>query len=145
MILNERIQSWGLPEYYKDKNIKYSFNRSGDFCLVDVENKKRFEMKITSIENSSRMFPQKENKLNLIYIHVVDPQDRQKGIASFYLKKLVDYCKELKITTISLSVGNMPDENNPYVEVLVGNHLKKDDLKNFYKKYLGTEIQLEML
>lgn len=60
MILNERIQSWGLPEYYKDKNIKYPFNRSGDFCLVDVENKKRFEMKITSIENSSRMFPQKK-------------------------------------------------------------------------------------
>lgn len=144
MILNERIQSWGVPEYYKDKNIKYSFNRPGDFCLVDVENKKRFEMKIISIENSNRIFPQKEDELNLIYIHVVDPQDRKKGIASYYLKKLVDYCKELNITTISLSVGNMPDENNPYVDVLVGNHLKKDDLKNFYKKHLGIEMKLEM-
>lgn len=131
MILNERIQSWGLPEYYKDKNIKYSFNRLGDFYLVDEENKKRFEMRFQSIENPSGMFPQKEDELSLFYIHVFDPQDRKKGIASFYLKKLEDYCKELNITTISLSVGNMPNEKNRYVDVQVGNHLEKDDLKKF--------------
>lgn len=144
MELNERIQAWGLPEYYKDKKIRYDFNCPGDFYLVDEENKRRFEMRFRSIENPSRLFPQKTDELSLNYIHVVDPQDRKKGIASFYLKKLVDYCKELNITTISLSVGNMPDENNEHVEVLVGNHLKKNDLKHFYKKHLGTELQLVM-
>lgn len=145
MNLNEKIQAWGLPEYFKDKKVHYIFNHPGDFYLVDEENKKRFEMRFQSIENSSRMFPQEDDELSLIYIHTVDPQDRKEGIASFYLKKLVDYCKELNITTISLSVGNMPDQNNQYVDVLVGNHLKKDDLKKFYMKHIGTEIQLKML
>lgn len=138
MELNERIISWGIPEYYKDKNIKYSFNRLGDFYLVDEENKKRFEMIFQSIENLSRMFPKPKDILVLDWIQVVKPEDRKKGVASYYLKKLIEYCTELNITTIELSAINMKNTNDKS-DAVKGNHLGKSELIDFYKKNIEQD------
>ncbi|EPB3092489.1 MULTISPECIES: GNAT family N-acetyltransferase [Enterococcus] len=138
MELNERVISWGMPEFFADKGIEYRINKPGDFYLIDKEGNKRFEMDFTSFENPCRAIPQPKDTLVLNWIQVVKPEDRKKGIASYYLKKLVEYCTELSITTIELSVINM-DNTNGKSDAIEGNHLGESELIDFYERHIERD------
>lgn len=138
MELNERVISWGIPEFFADKVIKYRINKPGDFCLVDKKDNKLFEMDFTSFENPYRAFPQPKDTLALNWIQVVKPEDRNKGVASYYLKKLVEYCIELSITTIELSAIDM-DKTTGKSDAIEGSHLDKSELIDFYKRHIERD------
>ncbi|EOH1319541.1 hypothetical protein ACLRLM_000095 [Enterococcus hirae] len=138
MELNERVLSWVIPEYFADKDIEYKINKPGHFFLVDREGNERFEMYFNSLENKTRAIPQQDNNLELSKIHVFRPEDRKKGVSSYYLNKLVEYCIELNITTISLTVVDMNNTNDKS-DAIKGNHLRKSELIDFYKKHIEQD------
>ncbi|ROY48076.1 hypothetical protein [Enterococcus hirae] len=145
MELNERVLSWGMPEYFEDKGIKYNIKKPGHFFLIDEYGEERFEMYFISTENEMRAFPQPADSLDLSWIHVFKPEDRKKGVASYYIRKLVEYCKELNITNITLSVVDMDKgDTNEKSDAVKGKHLRKLELINFYKKHIEIEGGLNL-
>lgn len=144
MELKERVKSWGLPEYFSDKGIEYSVNESGHFCLIDKAGDRRFEMRFTSFENDKGMFPIERDVLTLIWIQIVRPEDRNKGVATYYLDKLVSYCKDLSITTIELIVGDINNKSKEFSDTIPGNHLEQQELLEFYKKHIEVNGGIEL-
>lgn len=138
MNLNKVIEGWGLPKYFQRMNMQYKFNGIGDLRLLDREGLTRLELKIATFENRSRAFNRKENRneLDLCFISVTQPEDRRRGVASYFLRKIKEYCLEEGIISINVAVANPNKLGNEGSHILPGNHLSKKELENFYKKHL---------
>lgn len=144
MNLRATVEDWGLPEYFKGKDLILEyFCDLGSLKITDKEGNLKFEMDFIcqgSIYRDSAI-SQKREEINLNYIHVVEPEDRKKGVASFYLFRLIELCKANEITTVTLCVARSSDTCNA---IKNENCLKHEELIKFYEKHLGEDLILKI-
>lgn len=154
MVNEEIIKNWGLPESIKDKNIDFIFNtddlnsglKNNDiiqnllcdgmgakFCLYDKENNKiilTMDFIIFGISENI-LFIGREKCIKLNCLCVNDFEMRDKGIAKYYLEKLIEFGIYNKISEFKL----FPNPNDKLFNNLNKiNTLKKEKLKDFYIK-----------
>lgn len=163
--LEEIIRNWGLPKALlsNSENIEFRFSDEGmkknigvgyhvrdrdcKFCLYNVsENKPIFSMDFHEKSDLSDRLLNTYNKqinrpLMLQLIHVHDGSLRKKGIATFYIKKLIEYAKSIKSDHIIVNKVNAdsPDFRSDKVHAL-----KQDELKQFYLNFSSPEMHLEL-
>lgn len=140
MDAEKEIKSWGLPEYFKAMELRYKFESGSHFFLIDKKNEKRFEMDFDTCPRAFRRANGEED-IMLKFVYVPLPEDRRNGVCSFFLKKLLEYCKVLDIHSISLAVGSTPQAIPGFYE---GNQMVQADLKKFYEKYLGCDSDIDL-
>lgn len=157
------IKQWLIPDILKERNIKFVFDSneimdkvnsleskhnkeyyedlhcrdsSVKFCLYNFEsNEIVFTMDFFESSNFSR-----SNYIKLQILYVNNPELRNKGIATYYLKKLRDYAEEKEICKIKIYV-------NPNDKLFENkeNTLSKKDLIKFYKKIENDKLFIEII
>lgn len=119
-------------DYYKDLHCR---DGSVKFCLYDFDsNKILFTM---DFFKSANFLQSKYIRLQILYVN--DPKLRNKGIATYYLKKLLEYAVEEKISRIKLYV-------NPNEKLFENkeNALSKKQLVGFYNKMSNEYVNIEI-
>jgi GNAT superfamily N-acetyltransferase len=111
------------------------------FCLVNNE-EPIFTMDF--FKASTRMLSLRNEepyiKLELLYVH--KDSLRNKGIATYYMKKLVQYAKDEGISHIKILAN--PNADNFKRDKKV-NALNKTQLITFYKKFEDEKIKIDIL
>ncbi|CAM3679545.1 GNAT family N-acetyltransferase [Cytobacillus oceanisediminis] len=79
-------------------------------------------------------------KLELLYVH--KNSLRKKGIATYYMNRLVQYAKEEGVTHIKVDANPTADN---FTKDKKDNALNKEQLISFYKKFEDKEIKIEIL
>lgn len=155
------IRNWGLPEVLLShiEDIEFRFSDEGmkekagyhikdtscKFCLYNLREDKllfsmEFHEKSSVTERLTKTYDAQKNRpLVLQLIHVHDGSLRKKGIATFYIKKLIEYAKSIKSDHIIVNKVNAdsPDFKSDRVNALDQNKLKK-----FYKKFDTPEMPI---
>lgn len=114
------------------------------FCLYDSKNNNVvFTMHFDLIQpelNRLSSFLVTEPYIKLEIINTNDDSLRRKGIASYYISKLIEFAIENKISKISIH----PD-NRHKTFIGQGNTNKKsnEELKIFYKKFQNDKVKIE--
>ena len=137
------VKSWGLPEclagikediiFKFDDNNLCDTNKQGyrceknnvKFCLYNTKLKKvLFSMDFQRINRCAFKDPIPRVQLHLIYTHI--DAFRRKGIASYYISKLIEYaiCQNAKCISLTANA----DVDNNY------NALEQNELELFYEK-----------
>ncbi|HAR1440642.1 GNAT family N-acetyltransferase [Enterococcus lactis] len=150
MDMEEQVKLWGLPEALKEEEITYHFHEGMEteygikFTLKNKNGDDIFVMDFLSPSKGIEKL-KKENSpsyLRLNFIYVADPEDRRKGIASYFLERLAEFAAKIKYVGIRMDV--CPNQKN-----ISGynrkNSMNKKELKTFYKKHLGIERSLEVI
>lgn len=152
MVNKDIIENWGVPESIKDKNIEFIFNTDdlnsnlknddiiqnllcddigAKFCLYDKENNKIILTMSFIILGMNGRLPRKELELRLDILYVNDSDMRKKGIATYYLEKLIEF-------GITNNINKFKLNPNPYDELFKNidrtNTLDLEKLKAFYIK-----------
>ncbi|PFW00424.1 hypothetical protein COL21_08240 [Bacillus thuringiensis] len=154
------IRGWGLPEALKDKegNVQYQFSgrrevngheqtyrcEDGDvkFCLYNKRNEQAlFSMDFHKV--SPRLLGLmniNEKPITLQFLYVIDDSLRNKGIASFYVKKLQEYACDEGMDCINVV---------PYADLEISknnkrNALSQTELKKFYGKLSTPEMPIKL-
>jgi hypothetical protein len=160
-VMRKRITKWGLPECIRENkdNVIFKFDdislentneqgyhcQDGDvkFCLIDKRNAKvlfsmDFYKNNSKISNLSRK--PVGIKLELLYVH--DESLRKKGVASFYIKKLIDYAIHEQAECIyvqpNANARNFKNDGKK-------NSLRQRELEDFYKKRSTQEMPIRFL
>lgn len=156
-IMRERVVSWGLPGALVSKKdvIEFKFNddditdttetnyhcKDGDvkFCLYDSEAKKvLFSMDFFKV--NSRLVKEIYVKLEFLYVH--DEKLRKKGIASYFIGKLIGYaiCEEVDFIKVHANANarNFKKDNKK-------NALMQPELEAFYEKRNTKEMPIKLL
>ncbi|PEF72083.1 hypothetical protein CON94_28375 [Bacillus pseudomycoides] len=155
------IRGWGLPDALKEQegDIEYQFNGQrivngheqryfGDdggvkFCLYNkINNKPLFSMdfhKISPLMMKLRRTNEKSITLQLLY--VIDDSLRNKGIATFYIRKLQEYARDEGMDYINVA---------PYTDVDIFKNnmakaLSRSDLIKFYKNLSTPEMPIKII
>jgi GNAT superfamily N-acetyltransferase len=156
-IMKETIERWGLPKCLEiyDKEVVFKFDEvkvsadeypyhckddSAKFCLfVPASNCLLFTMEFyhrhQSFFNTREMI-----KLELIIVH--DHTLRGQGIASYYLKRLIEYAKSKKmdgITVVACTKANLFKKESKI------NALSQKRLVKFYQDHSTQEMPIEVL
>ncbi|MBT2656603.1 GNAT family N-acetyltransferase [Bacillus sp. ISL-18] len=79
-------------------------------------------------------------RLNLLFVHV--DILRKKGIATYYMEKLVQYAKDEGFTRIKILPN--PDAVN-FKKVKKDNALNKKQLISFYKKFEDDHLKIDII
>lgn len=157
------VKGWGIPEQLQARNVGFVFNSdeisdkintlknqyvknyyrdlhcgsgSVKFCLYDFDsNEILFTM---DFFNGGNFLQSAHIKLQILYVN--DPELRNKGIATYYLKKLLEYAAEEKMTCIKLHA-------NPNDKLFENkdNTLSKKQLVDFYNKFSNEQVTIEMV
>ena len=154
MVNEDIIKSWGSPESLKDKNIEFIFNTddlnfnfknddliqnlscdgmSAKFCLYDKENNKIIlTMNFIIYGISDRpLFSRLKKRIKLSCLCINDFEMRGKGIAKYYLEKLIKFGSSNGINDFYLC----PDPSHELFKNLdKTNTLNLENLKAFYIK-----------
>lgn len=156
------IKQWSIPDILKERNIKFVFDSneiidkvnsleskyskeyyenlkykdgSVKFCLYNFEsNEIVFTMDFFESGNFSR-----SNYIKLQILYVNNPELRNKGIATYYLRKLRDYAVERGVAKIKIPV----DTNDKLFENKE-NALSKEELIRFYKSIENKNMFIEI-
>lgn len=157
------IEGWGIPDIVelKDKNLKFIFDSNeinsdkliyqglfcGDntakFCLYDIDNDEGiFVMDFFEGGRIGFGVYNSEPYIKLMIMNVINSNYRKKGIATYYLEKLIEYAIKQDIKVIK----GYP---NPNDEAFKGqskdNRLEKDKLKEFYKSKSRSNLKFELI
>lgn len=157
------ITGWGIPniDKLKDRDIKFIFDEkdipnkkycgglhcgksSVKFGLYDSNNKKIIFVMDFFERNwlSRKKKPQESLFIKLGLLNVLEPGMRNKGIATYYLKKLNQYAIEKQFAYIEV----YPDTKN---EVFKGqdftNSLQQQDLEEFYRRILNSKVPIKFI
>ena len=126
------LESKHSKEYYEDLHYREG---SIKFCLYNFEsNEIVFTMDFLEIGNSSR-----SNYIKLQILYVNNPELRNKGIATYYLRKLRDYAVERGIPKIKVYV----DTNDKLFENKE-NALSKEELTKFYRSIEIDKVNIDI-
>lgn len=158
-MLNETtIINFGFPDLLNDLSLQFCFDdelaeqklvgtgchcekNSVKFFLYDsLDNQCIFTMDFYVRNNSNgRAFDDNNITNHHIYLQHIATSSlyRKHGIASFYLKKLVEYCEDNDIHIIAMNVA--PSTKNRE------NALEKDELTKFYKGFSTDKVQIEII
>lgn len=149
MDMKEKIKSWGIPEALYNEEVEYHFEEGMEteygekFVLKNKKGKELFVMDFLSpSENLIRAFDEESNYLKIQFIYVPDINYRRKGIASFFLDKLVQFAKEINVTEIHLNIA----PNQKGIEgYSLENAMNKKQLRKYYEKHLGYAPSIELV
>lgn len=153
LVNKDIIQRWGFPRYLKDKNIKFIFNNNdlnsdfknnniienltcdglgAKFCLYDIENDKiLFTMDFIISETGRLLHYEDEKVIRLECLCVIDSEMRNKGIAKYYLEKLIEFGIYNDINKFRLLPNN---DDEMFKDLNKNNALTLEQLKEFYIK-----------
>lgn len=150
------IISFGIPNNLKDVNLKFCFSDSlaDDFvgcgCHCNAFSTKFFlynHLKTQSVFTmdfyitDAPLSPLTKVKTSGQRVHLqhlaTNNLFRKQGIASFYITKLVDFCRNNDIHTITLDV--CPDSNDKL------NALNASELAKFYNSFSTDEVKIKIL
>ena len=160
--MKNEIKKWGLPPILEQRKVDFMFepnklldkinntkkdciekyyrglhstDGSVKFCLYDFEsNEIVFTMDFFESGNFSR-----SNYIKLQILYVNNPELRNKGIATYYLRKLRDYAVERGVAKIKIPV----DTNDKLFENKE-NALSKEELIRFYKSIENKNMFIEI-
>ncbi len=129
-----------IGEYYQ--NLKCEYNNV-KFCLYDFDNEKIiFSMDFFELSKIFSILRGYKPHIRLELLNVNDHKLRNKGIASYYLKKLQDYAIENNMTYIKAKpCANDDTFSNESEE----NSLNQDELVNFYRRKSTKEMPIKLL
>ncbi|PQQ43923.1 hypothetical protein [Bacillus thuringiensis] len=155
------IRGWGLPQALKEQegDIEYQFNGQRivnkheqsyfcdegnvKFCLYNKINNKP----LVSID-FHRMSPRamglrrtNEKSITLQLLYVIDDSLRNKGIATFYIRKLQEYARDEGMDYISVA---------PYTDVDIFKNnmakaLSRNDLIKFYENLSTPKMPMKII
>lgn len=147
MINEKAIEGWGFPKGVDNKNIKFVFddedipmeqmklvqdldcyNGGTKFCIYDFEKNIPIFMMNFIISGFSY---DKRDRIKIDTLCVIDGTMRNKGIANYYLNKLIEFGLENNILRFSL-YPNPDDEIFSDIDKI--NILSKEKLSEFYIK-----------
>lgn len=158
MINETTIRNFGFPNILKEMNLKFCFDDelveekfvgidchckpdSVKFFLYDnVSGKSIFTMDFHVRKNySNRAFGGTNiNEPHIRLQHIATASSyRKKGIASYYIQKLIEFCISNGIRIITLDVGPSSRDTE--------NALNKDELTVFYKNFSTNEVQIVII
>lgn len=143
------VLNWGIPEVLlnSENNIIFKFDNEGisnsketyyhckygdvKFCLYDeVLKKVLFSMDFHKTgARLSNLLKIKRIRLELLYVH--EESLRKKGIASYYIEKLIEYAINEGFEHISVTPNAMADN---FIDDSKINALTQLELEKFYKK-----------
>lgn len=152
--MRNRVLDFGVPPIkdleqrnlvllFDDDNIKASTEKNYHcnvndvkFCVFDIDNAKPiFSMDFFAC-NPNSYLPAKEHHLKMELLYVHDSSLRNKGIASYYVKKLQQYALENNFKYIKV-------HPNPNAKNFVGNKgLSKKELIKFYNGLSTNEMPI---
>jgi GNAT superfamily N-acetyltransferase len=157
--MKEYIKSWGLPDCLKDcsSEYEYKFSPHGIINTNEAEeylyDDRNFKFSIWNPPTGLALFTmdffktpiQYSSKnpfiiLELIYVHL--PEWRKNGIASYYIKKLIQYAIEEKMDCIK--VTPIADAVN-FKNFDLSNALSQQELVDYYKKWDSPEMPFEVV
>ncbi|MCV2515330.1 GNAT family N-acetyltransferase [Bacillus subtilis] len=161
-IMRETIINWGLPDALCEKyNVDFKFDdevfdndktkgergyycKDGEvkFCLYDNELKQvLFSMEFFKRGSKvSELTNKKVIILELLYVH--EEELRKKGIASYYLDKLIDYAISENMDYIQITANaNAKNFKNDRKK----NALNQKELEEFYKKRSTSKMPIKLL
>ncbi|MED4634715.1 GNAT family N-acetyltransferase [Peribacillus frigoritolerans] len=125
-------------DYYCNENsFKFCLVKEGDQVPIEPIFSMDFFKAGTGMQSLRKEIPY--IRLVLLYVH--KDSLGKKGIATYYMNKLVQYAKEEGITQIKVHPN--PNADN-FKKDKKENALKKDDLISFYKKFGDKEIKIEI-
>lgn len=162
--LKRIIRNWGLPIVLlsNKENIEFKFSDEGiknntetnyridagtcKFCLYDVkEEKPLFSMEFYQI--SDRIAALRpvgkpiEKPLVLEFLYVHDDSLRKKGIATFYMKKVLRYAKSIKVDYLKIKPNANADN---FKKDKKTNALNQEELEQFYSKFCTPEMPVKL-
>lgn len=156
--LKETIRNWGLPEYLQKygEDIQYRFddeacNDTGDslnggyhtnigsakFCLflksssTNVFTMDFFKPRPKNIGDRNEVW------LELIWVRI--DSFRNKGIASFYMNRLIEYAIEEKVDCIRLRAIADADDFEGHS---LRNALNQEQLEKFYRSFISEKMNI---
>lgn len=156
------IEGWGIPsiEELKHKDIRFVFDskllknpseyymnlkceqNNVKFCLYNFDTKTiAFSMDFFESNNAILRANGELAYLKLELLNVNDSELRNKGIASFYLRKLQEYAIENKFSYIKV---NPCPNANIFKEQSKDNSLNITDLKDFYRRKSLKEMPIKL-
>lgn len=131
-------------KYYKSLNCQSLKCEKNDvkFCLYDFTNEEIiFCMEFFKPNNSLLSITNNLPHMKLQLLNVTDVRLRKLGIASYYIKKLQEYCIKENLHYIEISPNpNAKDFKNQSKE----NALQLEDLKKFYLSKSTKEMPIKL-
>lgn len=155
------IVEWGLPECISETkdDVIFKFDdiglgnateegyhcKDGDvkFCLYDKRNEKvLFSMDFYKSNSTISNLSRKPVGIKLELLYVQDESLRKKGVASFYIEKLIDYAINEKLECIYVQANanakNFKDDGK-------NDSLRQKELVEFYNKRSTQEMPIRFL
>lgn len=144
MISKEKIIGFGFPKNTEDLKLQFQFTSPDCHC-----DSKSVKFNIYSLVNQELVFTmdfyirnpnslidafrnQKISEPHIRLQHIATcPPYRNKGIASFYLQKLHDFCSENGFSIITINVA--PDSSKG---------LNKEQLFQFYNQFSSDSVEI---
>ncbi|MGG3131329.1 GNAT family N-acetyltransferase [Bacillus pumilus] len=163
--LEEIIRNWGLPKALlrDDEDIEFRFSDEGiknntetnyridggtcKFCLYDVKKERPlFSMEFYQISDKLAGLRAADKPIKkplvLEFLYVHDDSLRKKGIATFFMKKIIQYAKSIKVDYLKV----MPNANaKNFKKDKKTNALSQEELKRFYTKFSTHEMPIELV
>lgn len=145
MVNKSVIENWGIADELKDRNVKFIFDnkdipienmelvkyldcydRGTKFCIYDFDMDKPIFMMNFIISGTSY---KRKDRIKLDTVCVIDKEIRNKGIATYYLNRLIEFGIENEVTRFSLYPN---PKDNIFNEIDRSNILPKKKLGEFY-------------
>lgn len=164
LVSKDIIQNWNVPECLKDKKVIFKFNsddfsselknniltqnlscysESSKFCLYDVENNKVILTMDFIIFGKPILGINRPKRIELTCFCVNDSEMRDKGIAKYYLRKLIEFGISNNINIFEIYPN--PDDSI-FDKIDKSNTLDKKALNTFYIetfKHFGFVVEIE--
>lgn len=152
--MTDYIRGWGLPHCLKEiqKDIVFIFDDSYD-CISEVEggyhchdddvkfglynvkkDKILFTMDFYWEEKSRAFYVPNLPRVNLALLYTHDAKYRKKGIASYYVSKLIEYAIAKKANYIYLTPNAIEDDMS----------LSQQELIAFYRKRSTEKMPIDL-
>ncbi|MFR8870770.1 hypothetical protein [Paraclostridium sordellii] len=129
-----------VDEYYKDLKCKHNDVK---FCLYDFDNEKIiFSMDFFEPRKTILNLRGEKSHIRLELLNVNEYKFRNKGMASYYLRKLQEYAIQTKVSFIKVKpCANDKIFKNESEE----NSLNQEELKNFYNRKSTKEMPIKLI
>lgn len=138
--IEDIIKRWGVPPVWKGEAVTFKFKTASmdsyaaKFTIVDSNQTPLFTMDFFKpSDRFNSMGGDNRKIMELALIHTHRPSDRKKGISTFYIRKLVDFCVRNGFQVIKLNVCADQQGIEGYSKE---NALNQDELIQFYQKVL---------
>lgn len=157
MIDKNTIINFGIPDNLKNLNLEFCFNDEfsdkdivGNGCHCNADSTKFFlyyaeksqcifTMDFYVSDNFRNIFSQLTISERHIHLQHIETSGafRKQGIASFYIRRLIDFCINNNIRIITLDVCPFSEDTS--------NILNKSELTKFYTSFSTDDVKIQII